>query len=117
MCRNLSSRAIATWQMVGNRNFTLTPGNAKRNRLWRLKNGILQGSVLAPLLFNIYTPDRPTTVSRKHAYADNLAIMHAAGDLQAVDGVLSKENYKQIPPDLEAKAQHYKNSVGSLLPQ
>jgi len=52
-------------------------GNGKRSRLRRLKSGIPQGSVLAPLLFNIYISDLPTTISRKYAYADDLAIMHA----------------------------------------
>jgi len=33
----------------------------------------------------------PTTVSRKYAYADDLAIIHAIGDWQAVEGVLSKD--------------------------
>jgi len=41
-----------------------------------LRNGIPQGSVLAPLLFNIYMYDLPTTTSRKFVYADDLAIMH-----------------------------------------
>jgi len=35
--------------------------------------------------------DLPTTVSRKHAYADDLAIMHADGDWKAMEGVLSKD--------------------------
>ena len=39
-------------------------------------------------LFNIYISDLPTTVSRKYEYADDLAIMHADGDWQAVEGVL-----------------------------
>jgi len=73
------------------------------------------GSVLAPLLFNIYTSDLPTTVSRKYAYADDLAIMHADGDWQEVEGVLSNnmattDEYLQT---LEGKAQHYKNGVGN----
>jgi len=34
--------------------------------------------VLAPLLFNIYTHDLPTTTSRKFAFADDLAIMYSA---------------------------------------
>jgi len=78
-------------EMVVNRSFTLTTGNCKRSRLRRLKNGVPQGSVLAPLLFNIYISDMPTTVSRKYAYADVLTIMHADGDWQAAEGVLSNE--------------------------
>jgi len=78
-------------EMVGNRSFTLTTGNGQRNRLRRLKNGVPQGSFLAPLLFNIYICDPPTTISRKYAYADDLAIMHADGDWQAVEGTLIKD--------------------------
>jgi len=78
-------------EMVDNRSFTLTTGNGKRNRLRRLKNGVPQGSVLAPLLFNTYISDLPTTVSKKYAYADDLAIMHADGDWQAVERVLTKD--------------------------
>jgi len=78
-------------EMIGNHSFTLTTGNGQTSRLRRLKNGVLQGSVLAPLLFNIYISDLPTTISRKYAYADDLAIMHADGDWQAVEGLLSKD--------------------------
>ena len=78
-------------EMVDNRSFTLTTGNGQRSRLRRLKNGVPQGSVLAPLLFSIYISNLPTTISRKYAYADDLAIMHADGDWQAVEGVLSKD--------------------------
>jgi len=46
-------------------------------------------SPTAHLLFNIYISDLPTTISRKYAYADDLAIMHADGDWQAVEGVLN----------------------------
>jgi len=75
-------------ELVGNRSFTLTAGNDKRSRLRHLKNGVPQGAVLAALLFNIYISDLPTTVSRKYAYADDLAIMHADGEWKAVEGVL-----------------------------
>jgi len=78
-------------EMVGNISFTLTTGNGKRSsRLRRLKNGVPQGCVLASLLFNIYVSDLPNTISRKYVYADDLAIMHADGDWQAVEGALSK---------------------------
>ena len=54
-------------EMVGNRSSTLTTGNGERSRLRRLKNGVPQG------------------------YAGDLAIMHADGDWQAVEGALSKD--------------------------
>jgi len=66
-------------------------GNGKRRRLQYHKNVVPQESVLAPLLFNIYTNDLPNTVSRKYVLAGDLAIMHADGDWQAMEGVLSKD--------------------------
>jgi len=42
-------------ELVANYSFTLTTANGKRNRLPHLKIGVLQGSGLAPLLFNIDT--------------------------------------------------------------
>ena len=54
-------------------------------------NGVPQVSVLPPLLFNTCISDLPTTISRKNAYADDLAIMHADTDWQAVEGVLAKD--------------------------
>jgi len=78
-------------EIVGNCSFTLTTGNGKRSRLRRLKNGVPQGSVLTPHLLNIYISDLHTTVYRKYAYADDLAIMHADRDWQVVEGVMSKD--------------------------
>ena len=37
-----------TMELIGNRSCTLATGNGKRSRLRRLKNGVTQGSVLAP---------------------------------------------------------------------
>ena len=66
-------------ELVQNRSFTLTTGDNKQSRLRRFKNGVPQGSVLAPLLFNIYTYDLPSMISRKFAYADDLILLHSSG--------------------------------------
>ena len=78
-------------ELVQNRSFTLTTGGGQRSRLRRLRNGVPQGSVLAPLLFNVYTYDLPALVSSKYAYADDLAIMHSAGDWSSLERTLSQD--------------------------
>ena len=75
-------------ELVRNRSFTLTTGDSKQSRLRRLKNGVPQGSVLAPLLFNIYTYDLPSMISRKFAYADDLALLHSSGNWKDLEGTL-----------------------------
>ena len=78
-------------ELVRNRSFTLTTGDSKQSMLHRLKNGVSQGSVLAPLLFNIYTYDLPSMISRKFAYADDLALLHSSGNWKDLEGTLSQD--------------------------
>lgn len=59
--------------MLSNRIFQVFMGDKKSEKK-KLNNGLPQGSVLAPLLFNLYIHDLPTTVSRKFAYADDIAL-------------------------------------------
>ncbi|CAG9114277.1 unnamed protein product [Plutella xylostella] len=59
-------------EMLQNRRFQVSL-YAKKSR-WRIqKNGLPQGSVLAPILFNIYTNDQPQDLS-SFLYADDLAL-------------------------------------------
>ena len=78
-------------ELVRNQSFTLTTGDGKQSRLRRLKNGIPQRSVLAPLLFNIYTFDLPSMISRKFAYTDNLALLHSSGNWKDLEKTLSQD--------------------------
>ena len=78
-------------ELVRNRSFTLTTGDSKQSRLRRLKNGVPQGSVLPPLLFSIFTYDLSSMISRKFAYADDLAFLHSFGNWKDLEGTLSQD--------------------------
>ena len=62
-------------EMLSNRSYAVHKSDGQRSRLRRMKNGVPQGSVLSPMLFNIYISDLPETSSRKYGYADDLAIL------------------------------------------
>ena len=78
-------------ELVRNRSFTLTTSDSKQSRLCCLKNNISQGLVLAPLLFNIYMYDLLSMISRKFAYADDLALLHSSGNWKELEGTLSQD--------------------------
>ena len=67
-------------ELVRNCSFTLTISTGKQCRLQRMRNGVPQGLVIAPLSFYIYIDDLPATIIGKFAYADGLAILHSASN-------------------------------------
>lgn len=91
---------------------------------WRIqKNGLPQGSVLAPTLFNIYTNDQPilTQAGVKHfIYADDTALAAQGDTFQDVESTLEEslrvlsdyydENFlKPNPSKIQVCDFHLKN--------
>uniref|UniRef100_A0A3B1KFH3 Reverse transcriptase domain-containing protein n=1 Tax=Astyanax mexicanus TaxID=7994 RepID=A0A3B1KFH3_ASTMX len=78
-------------EILSNHSFRLHTSNGQSSRMRRLRNGVPQGSVLAPMLFNIYIHDLPLTTSWKYSYADDLAILFSNRSWEAVEEGLSKD--------------------------
>ena len=77
--------------LISNRSFVLKTSDGQQSRLRRLNNGVPQGSVLAPLLFNTYIYDLPETTSKKYGYADDLAILASHKQWANIEKDLSKD--------------------------
>lgn len=76
--------------MLTSRYFKVTIGQ-RTSRSFSVKNGLPQGSVLAPLLFNLYTSDMPDTISNKFCYADDLALAVQTNTLEEGESILSSD--------------------------
>ena len=77
-------------QLVMNHRFDLHIGPTKSKRCL-FKNGVPQGSVLALLLFNIYTSNLPPTTSKKYVYTDDVALATASRNFDVLEIMPSKD--------------------------
>ena len=75
--------------LLENRRFFVKLGG-KRSRCRSRRNGLTQGSVLVPLLFNLYTNDQPLHPgTRSFVYADDLVVTTQSMDFAPIDETLS----------------------------
>ena len=71
---------------------------------------------LAALLFNIYTYNLPAMISRKFAYAADLALLHSFGNCKDLEGTLS-QNMSTLSAHLETwrlKLSHTKTVTAAF---
>ena len=90
MCLYQSRLASAPANLLENRRFFVELGR-KRSRWRSQRNGLPQGSVLAPLLFNVlYTNDQPIHPgTRSFVYADDLAVTTQSTEFAPIEETLT----------------------------
>ena len=73
--------------MTGTRKFLVCSGGSE-SKMYKIRNGVPQGSVLAPSLFNIYIGDLPETKSQKLGYADDWALASQSSTFDTIERTL-----------------------------
>jgi hypothetical protein len=108
--------------MLSNRQLVIHLNNDTKSKNKTLNNGLPQGSVLAPLLFNLYISDLPKTASKQFIYVDDIYIANQdklldncvytlSLDFQTLDKFLIQWKLTPNPSKTETTAFHLNNKM------
>ena len=89
--RMISSTHVTDFimELLYSRSFVLHTSDGQTSKPHRFKNGVAQGSVLDPILYNIYTSDFPATLATRYMYADDVALKASAHMTSEIERSLS----------------------------
>lgn len=79
---------IMIYNMVSNRQFFISHNNENSSKTYALLNGLQQGTVTSPTLFNIYLHDLLDKIENIIAFADDIVIYHADNKITNINSSL-----------------------------
>ena len=93
LLRVLQNRHMARFisELISNHSVVVKTSDGQQSRLKCINNGVPQGSVLSPLLFNIYISDIPQTNSKKYEYADDLTLLKFHRAWNTIEETLNRD--------------------------
>ena len=80
---------MSPWNFDCSHSFVLKTADGQNSRPYHLKNGVAQGSVLVPTLYNVYTHDIPQTNVNRYMYADDIALVALGSSFEQVENLVT----------------------------